>query len=91
MYRRVESSLYVPPVKNEMVNLQATLSAGSATHGQYFPHHPITCHTELKFNEDNSFECEHMKVAPDDPRTRDCVNGSIAFLIMEEAWKRFGK
>lgn len=54
------------------------------------PHHPLTCATELRLNEDMSMECDHSKAAPDNVRTRAAVTHSIAILILEEAVRRFG-
>lgn len=70
------------------VNLQATLSAGSAESGPnpVVPHHPITCAClNLAYHEDGSMECDHAKTLPHDKRTQHCVNGSIALLIIELA------
>ncbi|MCI0545561.1 MAG: hypothetical protein L0Z49_14140 [Actinobacteria bacterium] len=69
------------------VNLQATLSAGSAESGPnlVLPHHPITCTTVLGLEEDGSMFCNHAKTPARDPRTQHCVNGSIALLIIELA------
>lgn len=71
------------------VALQATLSSASAQLNQpnFQPHHPITCQTTLRLEEDNSFSCEHVTVPPDDPRTQSCVIHSIAMLIIELAAK----
>lgn len=76
--------------QNGVVNLQATLSAASASLGgapNYQPHHPICCQTTLRLEEDNSFSCEHLTVPPDDPRTRSVIDHTIAMLLIELASK----
>lgn len=68
------------------VNLQVTLSASSANHdprGPVAPHHPITCGSELRYEEDGSFACEHASVPPTDLRTRFCIDHSVALLLIE--------
>lgn len=71
-----------------VVNLQATLSAASApSAANYEPHHPICCQTTLRLEEDNSFSCDHLTVPADDPRTRSCIDHSVALLIIELASK----
>lgn len=71
------------------ISLQATLSAASADPTvNYYPHHPITCKDDLRYEEDGSFACEHITVPADDPRTINCVNHSVALLIIEEAMRQ---
>lgn len=72
---------------NAIVNLQATLSAASASVNQVppFPHHPVTCSGELRFNEDNSFECDHARAEPGNERTQHCITHSIALLLINLA------
>lgn len=68
------------------VNLQATLSASSAA-GQtpiQGKHHPITCTDELEYDE-AGLRCPHAEVPADDQRTLDCVDHSIAILLIELA------
>ena len=67
------------------INLQATLSASSAGGDNVIPHHPITCPSQLRYEEDGTFACEHVAVGPDDVRTRFCVQHSIALLLLELA------
>lgn len=67
------------------INLQATLAASSHGHkAHYIPHHPITCGTDLRLYEDGGLSCEHLTVV-DDPRTRECIDHSIAILLIELA------
>jgi hypothetical protein len=66
--------------------LQATLSASSAAgpwETYVVPHHPITCRTELRFDDDGSFSCEHSSAPPGDVRTQFCLDHSIALLLIE--------
>lgn len=69
------------------INLQATLSASSACGGgsEIRPHHPITCSTELAYHDDGTLACEHAAAPPDDPRTRYCIDHSLALLLIELA------
>lgn len=73
------------------INLQATLSASSATAAPAIqPHHPITCTTELEYHEDGRLCCEHATTEPDDQRVKYCIDHSIALLIIEEAVRQHG-
>ena len=68
------------------INLQATLSASSAMpppEGYPIPHHPITCPTTLRYDENGSFACDHAEVEPGDLRTQYCIDHSIALLLIE--------
>lgn len=69
------------------INLQATLSASSASsvHPVIQPHHPITCPGQLALYEDGSLACDHARTDPGDPRVHDCLNHSVALLIVELA------
>lgn len=70
------------------IQLQATLAAttaGSPLIDAPIPHHPITCYTELRYEEDGSFSCEHVTVSPDDRRTQASLDASAAILILELA------
>lgn len=69
------------------INLQATLSAGSAETGPNptLPHHPITCQGSLALEEDGVMSCDHAKTLPRDIRTQHCVNQSVAILLIELA------
>jgi len=82
---------WTAPGKKGSVDLQATLAAASGDAVTYLPHHPISCAVgELRLEEDGSFNCDHSKMPPDSPRTQTCINASIAILLFEEAYKRFG-
>ena len=74
------------------VNLQATLSASSATTAPApVPHHPITCASNLRFDPDAGvLECEHAATEPGDLRTRQCIEHSLAILLIELAVANFG-
>lgn len=70
------------------INLQATLSASSAMpppEGYPIPHHPITCTGIMALHEDGRFECEHAVVPPGDIRTQQCLDHSVAILLIELA------
>lgn len=75
-----------------MTNLQATLSAATASDGdsKVLPHHPICCTQALMFDEDGALACDHTKVPPGDRRTQAALNLSLATLLIEEAVRRFG-
>lgn len=68
------------------LNLQATLSASSAT-GPWetfvVPHHPITCGGDLRYDDDGCFHCEHATAPADDVRTQFCLDHSVALLLIE--------
>lgn len=80
---------YGTPVHNLGVNLQATLSSTSVSDTPYYPHHPITCTTKLRLEEDGTLACEHTSVPPTDSRTQACLNHSIAILLLELAGQRY--
>lgn len=68
------------------LNLQATLSLSSATGPDdpiVKPHHPITCTTPLRYEEDGTFACRHASVPPGDYRTQSCLDHTVALLLME--------
>ena len=69
------------------LNLQATLSLASATGAEgdvpVKPHHPITCGSTLRFEEDGTFACGHASVPPDDYRTQACLDHTVALLLLE--------
>ena len=70
------------------VNLQATLSsstAGAPLAELAQPHHPITCTSELRLEEDGTFACEHAEAPHGDVRTQSCINHSVAMLLIELA------
>lgn len=68
------------------INLQATLSASTATAANVVePHHPITCTSQLALYEDGRFVCEHAEAPPGDFRTQDCLNHTVALLLIEVA------
>lgn len=50
------------------------------------PHHPMTCLGELRLEDDGTLKCPHNSTrAGGDRRTKDCINGSVALLIIELA------
>ncbi|HEV7535448.1 MAG TPA: hypothetical protein VGP90_07410 [Acidimicrobiia bacterium] len=68
------------------LNLQATLSLSSATgpdESIVKPHHPITCSSPLRYEEDGTFACHHAAVPPGDVRTRSCLDHTVALLLLE--------
>lgn len=68
-------------------SLQATLAACSSnsSYKMVVPHHPITCNSELRFDEDGMFSCEHINMPADDERTQACLIHSVACLLIELA------
>lgn len=81
---------YLAAAAGGTINLQATLSASSAdpSGSGPVPHHPITCKGQLAYDENGSLRCEHAATPPDDPRTRRCLDHTIALLIIELACAR---
>lgn len=70
----------------EGIDLQATLAATclANTLDRQCPHHPLNCRGgQLAYHEDGTFACEHAQVEPDDQRTRDALNYTVAILLME--------
>ena len=68
------------------LNLQATLSLSSATGPEeppVRPHHPITCSSTLRFEDDGTFACNHASVPPGDARTQSCIDHTVALLLLE--------
>lgn len=76
---------------NASTQLQSTISSATSGVGELPPgvhHHPISCATTtLRYEEDESFSCEHFEVPPGDHRTKASVNHSIALLIIEKAFE----
>lgn len=67
-------------------HLQTTLAtATSAGESPTGPHHPIMCQGRLRFEEDGTLRCDHVGVPPDDPRTVQVLNHTIAILLIELA------
>ena len=68
------------------LNLQATLSLSSASGTDepvVKPHHPITCSSSLRLEEDGTFACGHAEVPPGDRRTQSCLDHTVALLLLE--------
>jgi hypothetical protein len=70
-------------------SLQTILAAATAESSAppVYPHHPITCAATLEF-EDDTLRCEHAET--DDLRVRKALTHSIATLLIELAYERFG-
>jgi hypothetical protein len=69
-------------------DLQATLRSatqGTQEAGEVGSHHPIECHSELRFEPDGTLLCEHSTAPSGDIRTQHCLNLSLAVLLMELA------
>ena len=82
--------MYLGDIQSSM-NLQATLSAASAMNEPYMPHHPITCaNGPLLLHEDGSLECDHIRTSTGDQRTQDCVQATVAIMLFELVFERFG-
>lgn len=80
-------SFYQAGSEAGQILLQQTLSSASSTHEPFHggPHHPITCTSKLYYEENDSFRCDHSEAAPNDNRTKQALNHSIAFLLIELA------
>jgi hypothetical protein len=68
------------------LNLQATLSLSSANGSEepiVKPHHPITCSSPLRYEQDGTFACGHAVVPPGDVRTQSCLDHTVALLLLE--------
>ena len=72
--------------RGKTINLQATLSAsstGSSGSEAILPHHPITCDGCLRLEEDGGLACDHTVAPPGDHRTQQCIDHSVALLLIE--------
>jgi len=67
------------------INLRSALAAANPpTDPAPTPHHPIMCREELLWlDEDGRMGCVHVQVPADDPRTRGCIDQSVAILLLE--------
>ena len=77
---------FVVQTRGKTINLQATLSASSTgTPGAaaILPHHPITCDGCLRLEEDGRLACDHTAAPPGDHRTQQCIDHSVALLLIE--------
>ena len=67
--------------------LQEILSAQSAlvhtSDSPVSPHHPVTCSSELSYDDDGRLACEHTVAPPEDLRTQYCLQYSVALLLIE--------
>jgi hypothetical protein len=70
--------------------LQTALAASSATaDSPTAGHHPVACKDGgLSLHEDGRFACDHAVVGPDDPRTQQAIDHSVALLLIELALDR---
>lgn len=76
-------------VPTQGLSLQSVLASGSASGvNMVLPHHPITCTSELRLEEDGSLHCPHAKTEPNDRRTMSCLQSSVAILLIELAFAR---
>lgn len=48
------------------------------------PHHPITCSSDIRLEDDGAFSCPHAAVPADDPRTQAALNSAAAYLLLEQ-------
>lgn len=72
--------------------LQSTIASATSGVGVLPPgtaHHPISCTANLYFDEEGVLSCEHFEVPTNDPRTKACLNHSLALLLIEEAFLNF--
>jgi hypothetical protein len=67
--------------------LQAILSSSSAGASDVpvVPHHPITCPGELRLHDDGRLSCQHATAPPGEQRIQQCIDHSIAILLLELA------
>lgn len=70
------------------MNLQALLATASHGPVAHHPHHPVTCSVNepLSLTDDGALHCPHTSTPPNDHRTRECINHSVALLIIELAY-----
>ena len=84
------SAILDEPVPSS-INLQVNLCSASAMTDEIpTGHHPITCRSELRFEADGSFACEHWTKPPGDWRTQACIDHSISVLLFELLREREG-
>lgn len=82
------SSLIPGMVGSGIPQLQSTISAATSTNEPSInPHHPITCTGNIYYDEDGTFRCDHASAPPDNPRNHQCVNHSVALLLIELAFQ----
>ena len=77
---------FVVHSRGKTINLQATLSAsstGTLGSAAVLPHHPITCDSCLRLEEDGRLACDHTAAPPGDHRTQQCIDHSVALLLIE--------
>ncbi|MDQ3944234.1 MAG: hypothetical protein M3357_03600 [Actinomycetota bacterium] len=76
---------FTAPGMDGTANLQSTLSTSSVSEEAepVRPHHPITCPSQLRLDEDGTFSCEHASVPPGDVRTQICLDHTVALLLIE--------
>lgn len=69
-----------------VTKLQAVLASTSIMDEPTNYHHPIACYEGgLRLDGDGALHCDHATAGPDSPRTRTCLNHSVAVLLMELA------
>lgn len=68
-------------------SLQQSLALlGSPDRPRSGPHHPMVCLGTLRLEEDGTLRCPHNATTRGGDRfTKDCINGSVALLIVELA------
>jgi hypothetical protein len=67
---------------------QILIAGYAACDEAHFPHHPISCGNGLlTLNEDNSMECEHLKVSGESEKTQLALNAAVSIMLMEEAFR----
>lgn len=72
------------------VDLQKTLASMTQSGTVVNPHHPIDCRERLFLFEDGRFACQHAEAPPENLRTKQCIDHSIAVLLFEELWRQRG-
>ena len=70
----------IPPWNTRAV---ALCSAAGPEDAPVAPHHPITCPSPLRFEEDGTFACHHASVPPGNVRTQLCLDHTVALLLLE--------
>ncbi len=77
---------FVVHSRGKTINLQATLSAsstGTPDAGVILPHHPITCEGCLRLELEGRLACDHTAAPAGDHRTQQCIDHSVALLLIE--------
>ena len=81
----------IPTAQVGSINLQATIAAATyMSNGPAVqPHFPLNCTEDLlALDEDGTLRCDHASC--NDDRVRQSITHSVAIMIFEEAFRRYG-